>query len=73
MTTREKRAFYVELGERLYRARIRRDMRQEDVAGALGISRPSWVNIEAGRQRLECFRLAQVARLLGTTTGRLLP
>ena len=45
-----KRKELAAFGERVYLVRIEQDMRQEDLARRVGLSRTSIVNIEAGRQ-----------------------
>lgn len=44
--------FYREVGLRVQFIRKRRDKTQQEVADELGISRASYANIEAGRQRV---------------------
>ena len=64
---------YRELGKKLRQAREARRFSQEKLAGQLGISRASVVNIEAGRQRAPLHLLWQFSEALGTELCLLIP
>lgn len=64
---------YRELGRKLRQARERKGLSQEKLAGQLGISRASVVNIEAGRQRAPLHLLWQLSEALGTELCLLIP
>lgn len=66
-------ALYREFGRRLKAEREDLDIRQETVAGRVGLSRASVANIEAGRQRFPFHIAYQLAAALGVDLSRLLP
>lgn len=53
-----------EFGERLYRFRVSKQMRQEDFAKAIGKSRASLSNIENGRQVVTLDTMNKIAQQL---------
>ncbi|WP_322038393.1 helix-turn-helix domain-containing protein [Burkholderia cenocepacia] len=55
------------LAQRLREAREYVGMSQEDVATALGISRPAVTNIEAGTRKVEAVELDKLSQLYGKT------
>lgn len=61
------------LGEKIKRHRKARDLTQSDLAGALGLTRTSIANIEAGKQHTGIDTLYHIAQLLGVDVGDLLP
>jgi len=66
--------FYVQLGERIRRARRRNpDFSQSALAKILEMSRTSVVNIEKGRQRIQVHTLHQIASALKANPEDLLP
>jgi transcriptional regulator with XRE-family HTH domain len=66
-------ALYREVGRRLRQARETQGLSQEKLAGQLGLSRASIVNIEAGRQRAPLHLLWQISEALGTDLSLLIP
>jgi transcriptional regulator with XRE-family HTH domain len=54
-----------EVAQRLREAREYVGLSQDDVAGALGISRPAVTNIESGTRKVEAVELDKLARLYG--------
>ncbi|RJG11709.1 helix-turn-helix domain-containing protein [Massilia cavernae] len=62
----------VELGLRIRRAREYVGMSQDEVASALGLSRPAVTHIESGMRKVEALELSKLASLLGVTTEVLL-
>jgi transcriptional regulator with XRE-family HTH domain len=52
---------------RLREAREYLGLSQDDVAAALGISRPAVTNIESGTRKVEAIELDKLARLFGRT------
>jgi transcriptional regulator with XRE-family HTH domain len=52
------------LGYKIAIARERKKMRQEDLASALGMTRTSITNIEAGRQNLPVDKIYSIAEVL---------
>lgn len=68
-----QRAFYAELGGRVRRARETAGLSQQELARALGLTRSSVSNLEAGRQRPPLHLLAGLARLTGREWPDLLP
>lgn len=63
--------FYVELGARLRRARA--STPQQTLGAAVGLSRGSIANIEAGRQPVSAHTLTLMADVLAVPETQLLP
>lgn len=68
----QETAFYRHAGQRIRAHRRRIQMTQVDCAARIGISRPSLANIEVGRQRIDGYRLGQLAHVFGVTVDDLL-
>lgn len=66
-------AIYAGLGSKIQAAREVEKLSQGELARRVGLSRPSIVNIEAGRQRVAVHRLFDFAAALSTTPEELLP
>jgi transcriptional regulator with XRE-family HTH domain len=66
LTTTKTEPFYRQLGERIARARLARNMPQSALAEALvpKLTRASIANIEMGKQRVMAHALIQIAREL---------
>lgn len=62
-----------QVGLRLQRARKAAGMTQEEVATRIGIPRPSYANIESGRQRIPLDVLWRAAIVLQTDISKLVP
>jgi transcriptional regulator with XRE-family HTH domain len=69
----EEQAFYERLGTLIRIRRKKRDLTQEKLAGDLGLTRTTMVNIEKGRQRLSVHQVVVLADILGCTTQELIP
>jgi transcriptional regulator with XRE-family HTH domain len=69
----DENVLYHLVGERIRKARSRAKLSQAKLALALGLSRTSVVNIEAGRQKAPLHVLWQVAEILGTEAALLIP
>jgi transcriptional regulator with XRE-family HTH domain len=54
-----------QMAKRLRDAREYLGLSQDDVAGALGISRPAVTNIESGARKVEALELDKLAKLYG--------
>lgn len=67
--TKERRA---EMGKRLRDARDYLNFSQDEVATALGISRPSVTNMESGSRKVDSLELDKLARLYGRSVNYLL-
>jgi len=67
------RRYYEALGQGVRAARAAARVTQEELGGALGLSRTSIANLEAGRQRVPVHLLAQAARRLGVDLTALVP
>lgn len=65
MSADDAEALRVEMGVRLREAREYLNFSQEEVAIALGVSRPAVTNIESGSRKVESLELAKMARLYG--------
>lgn len=63
---------YQEIGARIRLARHCKGWSQEELAWKVGVSRPSIVNIEAGRQRLSLHLMIDIASCLGVEPAVLL-
>ncbi|KIX36900.1 helix-turn-helix domain-containing protein [Burkholderia pseudomallei] len=61
-----------QLAQRLRDAREYAGLSQEEVASALGISRPAVTNIEAGLRKVEAVELDKLSTLYGRTVQYLL-
>jgi transcriptional regulator with XRE-family HTH domain len=73
---KEKRSnglLYQELGNRLRAHREQLGMTQSEVARRMKLSRPSVVNIEAGRQAVSVAQLVRFVSILKSSYGDLLP
>lgn len=56
---------YAAVGFRITRLRKARGLRQDDLAVAIGLTRPSIANTESGRQRVPLHTLLAIAQALG--------
>jgi transcriptional regulator with XRE-family HTH domain len=65
--------FYEVLGSNISSIRIKKGLKQEELANHLGLSRPSIVNIEKGNQRPTLFTVLQIARFLNVEVTHLIP
>lgn len=72
MTSAQKDGRRTEIGERLRLAREYVGLTQEEVASALGVSRPAVTKIEAGTRKVESTELNVMARLYRRTMEYLL-
>jgi len=69
----EQQQFYEKLGDRIRHVRTTiRKISQEDFADRVGLSRPSIVNIEKGRQHVSSYQLVMFAIALGISPMQLL-
>lgn len=64
---------YAEIGRRIRRQRELKGFNQAALARRLSISRPSLANIEVGRQRIYIHHLFEIAAVLETLPGYLVP
>lgn len=62
----------VELGQRIKAARMRREMRGEELGAVLGLDKTQISKIEGGVRRVNVRELPQLARALGVAIGELL-
>lgn len=67
------KALYVEIGDRVRRARKHRGWSQLDLARAVDLTRSSIANLEAGRQRPPVHIALLVAQALDVPVDELLP
>jgi transcriptional regulator with XRE-family HTH domain len=65
--------FYAEVGKRIRSARSRKGVTQAELAAAVGVTRSSVTNIEAGRQRIHLHMLARIGDVLGAKFVELVP
>lgn len=65
--------FEREVGRRLHHARKTRGMTQDEIAKRIGLPRPSYANIELGRQRIPVDVLWRAAVVLGLSVAALVP
>lgn len=68
-----KDAFYRLVGERIAQARRRRQLTQEGLAPAVGLSRASVANVEKGRQAVAVHVLVKFSQVLGVPVAELIP
>jgi len=64
---------YAGLGRAVRSARQQKNVTQDQLAKAVGLTRTSVVNIEKGRQKVPLDTLYEIASALGTTVQNLLP
>lgn len=65
--------FYSALGEKIMKARIDANIKQEPFGKLLGLTRTSIINIEKGRQHPSIHLLWEIARILEIEVVSLLP
>lgn len=65
--------FYVEVGKLLLAARQKAGLTQEQLAKEVGLTRTSVTNMERGRQKILLHTLADIARVLKTSVGAMVP
>lgn len=65
MTAATRRKIYARMGENIRKRREFMGWTQAQLAADLGISRPSLVNIEAGRQGISVARMLDICEQLG--------
>ncbi|MGC1459450.1 MAG: helix-turn-helix transcriptional regulator [Steroidobacteraceae bacterium] len=69
----DRAGFDREVGLRLQRARRERGITQEELARRIGLPRPSYANIESGRQRVPLDVVWRAAIVLGQSIAALVP
>jgi transcriptional regulator with XRE-family HTH domain len=69
----DRKGFDREVGRRLQLVRKRREMTQEQLAREIGITRASYANVEAGRQRIPLDIVWRAAVVLGVSISSLVP
>jgi len=63
--------YWAEIGRRIRDARVGAGLTQDELAGAVGLTRASIANVEAGRQVVDALRLALIAKATGMTCDAL--
>jgi transcriptional regulator with XRE-family HTH domain len=69
----DRAGFDRDVGVRLQRTRKERGITQEELAKRLGLPRPSYANIESGRQRVPLDVVWRAAVVLGVSITALVP
>jgi len=69
----DEKVIYDYIGKKIRQIREQRDMKQESLAGALGLSRASVANYESGRQAISISDLYKLADFLKTEICDILP
>jgi transcriptional regulator with XRE-family HTH domain len=69
----DRAGFDREVGLRLQRARKERGITQEELAKRIGLPRPSYANIESGRQRVALDVVWRAAIVLDLSIAALVP
>jgi transcriptional regulator with XRE-family HTH domain len=69
----DRAGFDQEVGLRLQRARKERGITQEELAKRIGLPRPSYANIESGRQRISLDVVWRAAIVLGVSIASMVP
>lgn len=64
---------YEEIGRRVFEARNRKGLTQDQLAKKISLKRTSITNIEKGRQQLLVHMLIKIAEELDTSVERLIP
>lgn len=73
MVDSEVDRFYRELGSSIRRARLEAGLTQSDLGKAIGLTRTSVANVEAGRQHVQAHTLAFVCSTLNKPYEALIP
>jgi transcriptional regulator with XRE-family HTH domain len=68
----ELEAVYERIGGNIRRAREDRDVKQSELADALGVTRTVVTNMETGRQAVKVHQLLVIANVLGVGPDKLL-
>lgn len=68
-----KSQLYKELGKTIKGLRLKRGLKQQELADHIGLSRASMVNIEKGRHKPQIHILYDLSTVLGCTPTDLLP
>jgi transcriptional regulator with XRE-family HTH domain len=69
----DRAGFYRQVGLRLQRTRKSKGMTQEEIAKRIGVPRPSYANLESGRQRVPVDFLWRAAVVLGESIASFVP
>src|SRR3989441_6710292 len=72
-TTPDVARLYEAIGQRLRHVRERQQLKQEDVADRVGLSRATITQVESGHQKLPLQSLYLIAAALGAAITELLP
>jgi transcriptional regulator with XRE-family HTH domain len=67
-----EQAFYRHAGQRIRFHRLRMGLTQQVLGDRTHIGRPTLAYIEAGRQRIDAYRLGQLAHVFGVTADELI-
>jgi transcriptional regulator with XRE-family HTH domain len=70
---RTKESFYRSIGEQIKAKRLAGSLKQEDLAGKVGLTRSSIAQIEAGKQAPSIFLLYQLCDALNADIFKVLP
>jgi transcriptional regulator with XRE-family HTH domain len=73
MEDQKKNRFYSETGKKIQLFRHQRDISQEALGRAVGLTRTSISNVEKGRQKLLIHSLFDIAEALSVEVAQLLP
>jgi transcriptional regulator with XRE-family HTH domain len=69
----DQKSFYEEVGKRISKIRLQRQLTQEALAVSVKLTRTSITNVERGRQKLPLYTLALIAESLRVECSELLP
>lgn len=69
----DEQTLYIEIGLKITALRRQQGIGQQELARAIGLTRTSITNLEAGRQHVTLFCLCQIADLLGVSLDAILP
>jgi transcriptional regulator with XRE-family HTH domain len=70
---RTKESLYRNIGEQIKEKRLAASLKQEDLAGKVGLTRSSIAQIEAGKQAPSIFLLYQLCDVLNADLFKILP
>jgi transcriptional regulator with XRE-family HTH domain len=70
---RTKESLYRSIGEQIKEKRLAASLKQEDLAGKVGLTRSSIAQIEAGKQAPSIFLLYQLCNALNADIFKVLP
>lgn len=69
----KEKEFYKELGKRIFKLRLSKNLNQEHLSEILNLKRPSIVNIEKGKQKISIYNLVILCNYFQINIKDILP